>query len=122
MPENPNEGDYQEGEYLLQYFKERFTEVLKEYEEFNRLPIMNILFYMDHRRNVEIVFRATNDAETLLNLKLPEAGRLILEACREWEMKLGEFPAEKLGSAGVEFSALKDHIKGNESKGGEGEE
>ena len=110
LPDNPNEMDSKVGKYLMQYIQERLAEMLDRYDNYNQIPIMNITFYADHDGKTDIHFRATPEAEILTNFKLPQAAKLILAACEEWEKKLDE-PFEMPGVVGPEFDALKKHIK-----------
>jgi len=121
MPQYPNELDFKEGEYLLKYIKERLSEVLERYENANKLPLMNIVFYGDNMGGVDIYFRASPEPEFLNNFYLREAASLLKDACAEWErLYLKERPEIKV--AGVEYDMIRKYIKGKKPKGGEGEQ
>lgn len=112
MSDQPNEFDYKEGEYLLQYIKERLAEVLQKFEVDRKIPLMNIVFYGNEKGEVELVFCTFPEPEILNNFYLAEAAQMIKDACEKWDrLYLTPRPTSgKFDKAGVEFSTIKDMI------------
>ena len=112
LPENPNELDFKEGEYLCKYLSERFAETINQYETYKRIPIFQLVISAEHNGKASVSMVASPEPEILRNFRLPELGRGLKGAIDAWDESL-ESPPEENGDM-TAYSAIKAHLKKDE--------
>lgn len=119
MPSHPTEADFKEGEELMKFFKAVFADTVEKYENFRHLPLLHLTLYGGSDGTMNVTIDATSNPEIFHGFKLSQLTQMLMKAMDAWSM--GHFAEPNKESAGVEYDAIRQLIKGSKPKGEEGE-
>ena len=109
LPENANELDAKEINYIIGYLNQQFAEVLDQYLEYKRLPIFVLSAYGDCHGKTSVIVNPSRDREIATNWRLPELVEALKITIDKWDESLDSPPKEKGDMTA--YQAIQAHLK-----------
>jgi len=112
LPENANELDAKEVKFIIDYLNQQFGEVLDQHETYQRLPIMVVTIYGDHRGHAMVYVNPSTDRDVAINFRLPKMVDDLKLVIDQWDIDRDKPLPEKSKDVDLTpFMAIKQHIR-----------
>jgi len=111
LPENANELDAKEVKYIIDYLNQQFGEVLDQHSTYQRLPILVVTIYGDHRGYANVYVNPSTDRDVAINFRLPKMVDDLKLVIDKWDLDRDKPLPEKSKEVDmIPFMAIKEHI------------
>jgi len=111
LPENANELDAKEVKYIIDYLNQQFGEVLDQHSTYQRLPILVVTIYGDHRGYANVYVNPSTDRDVAINFRLPKMVDDLKLVIDKWDLGRDKPLPEKSKEVDmIPFMAIKEHI------------
>jgi len=112
LPENANELDAKEVKFIIDYLNQQFGEVLDQHSTYQRLPILVVTIYGDHRGHANVYVNPSTDRDVAINFRLPKLVADLMTVTNKWDLDRDEPLPEKSKKPDlIPFMAIKQHIR-----------